>query len=54
VLLITHWYIGRYTNWFDPFDFKMYFIVFGILGVVVIGQGIVKYFLENKKKVVSV
>ena len=40
VLLITHWYIGRYTSWFTPLDFKWYFVLFGIVMLVIIAQGI--------------
>ena len=54
VLLITHWYAGRYTDWFAPFDFKLYFIAFAVIGVIIAGQGVVQYFLNRKKKAVKV
>ncbi|MBI9051219.1 MAG: hypothetical protein JEZ00_17480 [Anaerolineaceae bacterium] len=40
VMLISHWYVGRYTDWFAPLDLTLYLGAFGLLGVLVIGQGI--------------
>ena len=49
VLLITHWYIGRYTDWFAPLDLKIYFGVFGLLAIVIVFQGILAYILQKKQ-----
>lgn len=53
VLLITHWYVGRYTDWFAPLDLKVYFIIFGLLGLVVVGQGVYKYMSNRKTRAVT-
>ena len=50
VLLITHWYIGRYIKWFAPLDLKVYFIFFALLTVIVVIQGVAQYFLNRRKK----
>jgi hypothetical protein len=51
VLLITHWYVGRYTAWFTPLDFKWYFVLFGILAVLVILQGFFGKLIRRNKSV---
>jgi hypothetical protein len=51
VLLITHWYVGRYTNWFAPFNLKIYFGVFALLGFIIVVQGIIANTLQRKQSI---
>ena len=44
VLLISHWYVGRYTQWFAPLDLKIYLGSFVLLSILIVGQGVLLHY----------